>query len=462
MPYDMPMNMTDLLSDEERRRAALGYLGAPDAPATETATLPQQPTPLPAAGAFDDLAKRFLEAQQADREDAASYNLGAHLSNYARSANDAAGVPQPGGHMPLRQMPGRAQSIEDAAKVQALGLKGGASKPEKSTDPSSPASRRAQILVKATLSDKFSDDEIAQLTEADAENALKYGSLSSQREVTREGHVDAMTRSRLDRSQRAELFAKQYDLDWAKLSQDQKQFLETLADKEKDRAAKKEEQVAGATERFGDAVDKTGAPKFYAQYDEAAQIIGKYPRDLPGIGRIDGRKPDEAISTDGRQLRFLVGQMLSEYRKGQTGAGMSDTERAEYGQITGLLQSGNDGAIRQGLDTLKRALDARVSGVAAGFRPEAVELYGARAPRVRAVVQPNTPRRAPATSALPADSSGQPTLDTSPTIRPMPKLEKGQLLRDVAKEGDVFRVPMGGGKYRVMVKRNGRMVDYKE
>lgn len=163
------------------------------------------------------------------------------------------------------------------------------------------------------------------------------------------------------------------------------------------------------TKDFGEEIVKSGAPSFYVRYDVAKSLLSKYKGDLPGFGRIEGRLPDEAISTDGRELRQAVGQLLSEYRKGQTGAGMSDTERAEYGRITGLLQTGDEQSVRQGVDALKRAIDERVRATAGAYRPEAVRAYAERVPRVGAAL------------ALPPDAAGQPTAETPTAPTPTGK-----------------------------------------
>lgn len=132
---------------------------------------------------------------------------------------------------------------------------------------------------------------------------------------------------------------------------------------------------------------KGGAPGFYQQVKTAKAIMAKHPKDLPGFGRLAGHLPDEAIEADGIDLRQSVGQMLAEYRKGVTGAGMSDAERAEYGRITGLIQSGNDDSVRVGVDTLVRAVDSRVASRMAGSNPQAAEEYGKRQPWASEAVQ---------------------------------------------------------------------------
>lgn len=147
-------------------------------------------------------------------------------------------------------------------------------------------------------------------------------------------------------------------------------------------AAKKQEKVDRDVKELAEDVGKMGAPNFYSQAGEAQGIIEANPKDLPGFGTFGGRTPDFLTSGEGIALRQSIGQMLAEYRKGVTGAGMSDAERSEYGSITGLLQSGNEDSVRQGVGRLKRAMDERVRARAAGSIPEAAAEYGRRVPAV--------------------------------------------------------------------------------
>lgn len=133
---------------------------------------------------------------------------------------------------------------------------------------------------------------------------------------------------------------------------------------------------------LGEEFTKGGMAGFFQQYQDAKRILDdpKYADDLPGYGRLAGRLPDELVSDDGVSLRQALGSMLAEYRKGITGAGMSDSERAEYGQITGLLQSGSDASVRQGVERLARGMQARVRGLGSGMRSDVQSEYGRRVP----------------------------------------------------------------------------------
>lgn len=139
---------------------------------------------------------------------------------------------------------------------------------------------------------------------------------------------------------------------------------------------------------LGEQYTKAGMPGFFQQYMEAKRVLDdpKYKDDLPGYGRLAGRLPDELVSDDGVALRQSLGAMLAEYRKGVTGAGMSDAERTEYGQITGLMQSGSDQSVRQGVERLNRAMQARAKAMGSGFRTDVSGEYGRREPSFAAAM----------------------------------------------------------------------------
>lgn len=315
-----------------------------------------------------------------------------------------------------------ARPLNPLDMLRALGTKG--AKPTLSDDPNSPASKAAQARVKAIIP-SISDADLATVTAASEPNFLKYRSMT-------EGRV-----------QRGQEFAKMLGFKWADLNQDEQLAILRLSDAKEAReaaaAAKKAEQDAGATERLGKEVVGTGAPGFYARYDEAQTILGKVGKDVPGFGRIEGHLPEEMISDEGRQLRRLVGQLLSEYRKGQTGAGMSDAERIEYGRITGLVNSGNDASLKQGLEILKRAIDERVKATGAGFRPEAVDTLSKRSPRLGQALKGETqaPQRTPATQAMPKDESGNLALEAPPVAPP----SSGDFVKVISPDGTPGRIP---------------------
>lgn len=176
--------------------------------------------------------------------------------------------------------------------------------------------------------------------------------------------------------------------------------------------AKRDERQSASDEKqlkeLSEDVDKLGGAGFYEREKRAREIMESNPKDLPGFGPVAGHLPDAMISDEGVELRQTVGQLLSEYRKGQTGAGMSDAERTEYGRITGLLQSGNEKSVRMGVDQLRRAMDSRIGARAAGS-PRAAEQYAARQPWFKeAVGRQSGAATAPAAAKRPVyDKTGK-------------------------------------------------------
>lgn len=247
------------------------------------------------------------------------------------------------------------------------------------------------------------------------------------------------------------------------------------AKSERERGVKEGDKVAADTKDIAEAFDKAGGPNFYAKYGEVKDMLAKYKTDIPGFGKVDGYKPDILVSDDALTVRQGIGQMLAEYRKGITGAGMSDAERKEYGSITGLIQSNNERSVRQGVERLRRAMDARFQALGGGFRPEAVRTYAQRVPAFGAAlagspVDPEaqndaapTPARPPRTPMPSGDLDGSP-----PTQKPAPKAAapaaapreisikgmKAGDLKEAVKEGETVHVKELNKTYK---KVNGKL-----
>jgi hypothetical protein len=270
-------------------------------------------------------------------------------------------------------------------------------------DPTSPESRRFQQGVSKALGGVYSPEEIAEMTAADEPFVARYGEMRSrlderramlERDDARRAE-DVAFREReaaANRSDRAA--ARAASAEERGLRREEMQAL--LGQKQQEREAVRSEQQV---ERLAKEYSDTGAPGFLQQFQTVKGIMEKYPDDLPGFGPVAGRLPDAVVSDDGVRLRQSIGQMLAEYRKGVTGAGMSDSERAEYNRITGLLESGTEDRVRLGVDTLKGAMDARVRALAAGKRPDAVQTYAERNPVFR--------EQATSPQPVPAPSSGE-------------------------------------------------------
>lgn len=423
---------------ESARKLALAALSAP--PAAE----PPAASKLPKDTALD-------EALRAERENALGSGLaraGAMASaaltrrKFDPSVWDASDrdVSSPVKDFMLRRS-GEAERVK-AEKLAAL------------ADPNSPASIRMRALVGATGAD-IPQGVLGQITAQEGDEAFKTAGMLLDAKAKR----DALDASGTKRQQEEE--RRKTDRAW----QEEQRRLDR-ASREKQaalnrtsgerRAAilagdKAEKDRLAGVQKFGEEVVKSGAPGFYDRYDEASSILKKYPKgEVPGYGSVQGRVPDwgldaipgmsAAQAEDARALRQAIGQLLSEFRKGQSGAGMSDSERAEYGKITGLVDTGTEAALRQGLERLKRAQDAKTKAQAAAYDPAVVEIYGNRvSPTLRRAMGLHP--ASPTTNQQSDTGAGQPS--SLPGLDP----NKQEVSRTYSKDGKWMRITYSDGTF---------------
>jgi len=292
-------------------------------------------------------------------------------------------------------------AAEGDLPVRELLARREANKRKSLEDPFSDASKRLQMAVSKALPGVYSPKEIAGMTAADGDVVTKYGEMRQRldqraAELSRADRIRTEDMGREDarladdrafRAEQADL-ARQDRRDArssaaADRALRQEELAAMTADKVTQRQAERAEQQ---TRQFSETVGQSGAPNFYSQYQTAKGIMEDNPKDLPGFGVAAGRLPDALTSQKGVDLRQSIGQMLAEYRKGVTGAGMSDAERAEYNRITGLVESGSEQRVRQGVERLRQAMDSRLQASAGGYRPDVVEEYGRRVPAIGAAL----------------------------------------------------------------------------
>lgn len=207
-----------------------------------------------------------------------------------------------------------------------------------------------------------------------------------------------------------------------------------------------EDKTESAATEFGRALATSGIPSAKAKVDELEGLFKKYPKDIPGIGFLSGAIPNRLESTDAKRVRMLIGQLGAEYQKSMTGAGASDAERARYDEVTGLLKRADPESVRLGVRMMAEDLGVKEAALEQAFPPEAVQ-------KVRSRGKPTAgPPRVPAATALPTDSTGQPTLDApADTVRvilngkpkdvPRANLEKVKAL--AKQKGYSLEVPNG-------------------
>lgn len=311
----------------------------------------------------------------------------------------------------------------------------------KSTDPNSQESKRAQMLVKATLGDKFSDDEISQITEADADAALKYGSLSGQREVSREGQLAATQRSQADREMRAQQFAQRMGFDWTKMAQDERLAMMRLSEAQAAREA-------AAAERQGERVREATVPGFepagnvlptrvdaekMKEASEAADRMQGNIADLRALHRKYGEAPKGA----GAELQQQKLRAIQIEAKNIAGLGalsgpdfslMQDLSAQDVNSIGAWVRRNFTGAtLEQSLKGLEQWMHTTIAATAKarGYAPK-------KAPAPQ-------PPRVPAANVLPKDASGQPTLDAPKP--PRRKRDKNGQLWEEQPDGTAKKVP---------------------
>lgn len=446
--YDEPTSLDDLLADDKRRRAALAYLGQPGASGEP------YPAPAPPSTDFHALAQQYLAAQGQDRRGAAISQAGAGFEGAARTINAGAGFAQPsmiGGHA----APSRAQGVEDAARIEALGTRVGskaaAAKPQKSADPNSPESKRAQGQVKDLLGDNISPETLATMSEADAESILKYGTAKAQRGLQAHGQeITATANAATD--ERGKTRTKQDDVHfWAKLGQDAElagQGLEVrkyIADQALKAAQAARDEAAATKEK--DKADAVNVPGF-----DIAPGATPQPKDAEVIKNINGANKELAKSVTA--LRALHRRYGPSYA-GAEGTNMgqiinaikiSAKTIAELGALSGddnrlmgALAGGDPSTIESvaksvfGVDNTEAAMDGlmqwadrRISAAAEarGYKPKAAK-----------------PARTTPDKVLPKDAAGNLTLDAPGERRQYsPSLNK---TRVVDASGKVIRTEDG-------------------
>lgn len=419
--YDEPMSLSDLMADEERRRAALAYFGAPaqQAPAASTSA-PVQATPtIPPAADFSELAQRFLEAQNADRRDAALSRAGAGLETASRIINAGAGFNQPT-MSAGPEVPTRAKGVEEAARIEALGLKNApkvaTAKPGKApVDPNDPEVKRIQAFARARWPDE-PEEVIAAITPATLKEIrttldAKYGIKS------REGMA-------ADAGERDDKKTKQSDVHfWAKMQQDAEQF-----------------GVSDATRRY---IAEQALKAAQAARDEAAAAKEKERADavnVPGFDIAPGATPSpkdaetiKSINGANKELAKSVAALRALHRK--YGPSYAGTAGTNIGQITNAIKisaktiaelgalSGDDnrlmGALAGGDPSTIESVAKSVFGVdnteAAmnGLLDWAERRISAAAEARGYQPKATKPQRTTPEKVLPKDAAGNYTLDTS-------------------------------------------------
>jgi hypothetical protein len=278
---------------------------------------------------------------------------------------------------------------EQQAELRKLGSAG---KPQLSTDPNSEASKAAQNLARATLSDQYTEEQIAGFSEAQLGNVLKYGSMAAQREVQRENTVAANERNKRQLGQSGYQFGQRMGLEREKLARQ----------KEEDARKSNERNVGGWN------FDPKDPPSTESAKKMADATIAR-DEIMQGLGRLE-----QLYSESGSEIL------------GETAGEME----AEFINLTNRLRTLNEMGVPNGADyemlakqledptTLKSILTSKDRGLAkirtTRTQVERRVTATAKALKYRPKAD-GQPQRARPDQVLPQGPDGQPTL--APTAR---------------------------------------------
>lgn len=436
MTMRVPTTLDELLSDEETRRKAQEWIatGGVTAGAEERAPyawqadnvvdppsvdLEHQSKPI----TFGDRARAFLEAT--------SRIPGDELTRYGVAA-DAAARRILGESPPLvtPREPSRA-AVKQAAPAKA----------GKSTDPGSPESRRAQGLVKEILGDNISDEALATMSEADADNILKYGTAKAQRgiqQASEAGKAERFTAQQIQQGkQYAEMMGYRWDeldlkkqLGWARIAQDSAELedrrtgrAEAKATKEQDEAKKTAVPgllvAPGASptpqdaETVKKALDAEGA--LNAGIARMRELHKQYGTEKGGRGDMLMKQALTGIRLEAKTIAEL-GALSGPDQDLMVALGGDDPTTA-WANVKGFFGTDNTEDALQGLE-------AWMSGkVAAKLKARGYVRAGEGASQ-------GPVKRVNPAQALPKDASGQPTLE-----------DGGGMVTMVNPKGKRFKVP---------------------
>lgn len=142
----------------------------------------------------------------------------------------------------------------------------------------------------------------------------------------------------------------------------------------------------------------------------------QYDDDIPGVGRVASRLPEEALSAEGGEVRGRVFGIVNRLLKLQSGSAVSEGEvkrkMAELGMGTGMAEE----SFRNGLKRLGEEYRTAVQEAMTRHKPEVVEEWKRRGNTAPGGVQyqrpasrsaPSAPATPPAAAPSPAPAASQ-------------------------------------------------------
>lgn len=402
LPMTFGASLEDLLADEQRRKAAEDWAmrrggmagdaldAMPYAPGRRTVEVDGETFD---TGAPISMTDRFRSL--GDAVGAIQQRLGPEgLNRYGRGMDSAARV--------IAGIPGEGIDPLPASRPAEGARQAAAGKPAKSTDPTSAESKRYQEAFKAQFPDA-PDALIGAITEENFDSFRKTLESGSGNTLRRELAGATIDEQRERRKQDASQFAQRLGLDYEKLSLAQQQAMDAAAERER-KAAKEED---GQTVPAGEAASIGQSRAALAALDVlesqfkakgAAGVGGKAAALLPWD--TDPAKYEDDVLAAAQ----AVGTILE---GGKLAAGDEVKYRKLFPKAGDSLERGQNK-----LDNVRRLV-----GSLTDAKVEALDAAGYKVEGFRKKPESAQPPRKGAAAALPADASGQPTLDTPAKVR---------------------------------------------
>jgi hypothetical protein len=154
-----------------------------------------------------------------------------------------------------------------------------------------------------------------------------------------------------------------------------------------DRMKLEQDRAAAAASAGVPAVDEKDVQKLAKEIGDDPATIGAGIKrlrsmiagkdDIPGIGKFDSVRPDLFQSDEGIKIRDQAQDLADVLLRMQSGAGVSDKERANAYRKYGI-NGADERAFINGMERLEADLKAKLEAKKAGFTPETVRVYESR------------------------------------------------------------------------------------
>lgn len=148
------------------------------------------------------------------------------------------------------------------------------------------------------------------------------------------------------------------------------------------KAATAELKVGADTDKrinkFTTTLDKASVPEFENSLSLVKEVFDKYPKDIPGYGRIDSLRPDFLSSDEGVQARQKIQQAANVLLKSRSGAAVTDSEMRRFLTEVSMGKLMSADAVRTGWGNVARTFEAKKANLLSGVNPADLEEYNAR------------------------------------------------------------------------------------